>query len=195
MEVSGVINQSEFEKMRPLIQEFSNILLYPETLEIKKEDYPLIDSYTSKIKIHENMNEFFTYASKQSLLEQQQIYVETFDFSKKTPLHMTYVKYEDAKERGQILVQLKMMYEMFGLELNSNELSDYLPVMLEFLANVEWETSERLNQMMLIFAIIEDGTYFLYEELKKQDNPYSYLIQSIRILLKSCIEQEMEVNK
>ncbi len=195
MEGYGVINQREFEKYRPILQEFSLMLLYPQERRLKQQDFPLIELYSESNKqISENMNRFFDYISELTLLQQQEYYVQTFDFSKKTPLHMTYVKYEDAKERGQILVQLKLMYAMCGLELDSKELSDYLPLMLEFLANGEWIHNNRLQKWQLIFAIVEDGTYFLQEELKQKDNPYQYVIQAVRLSLKACMESEMEAN-
>lgn len=195
MEGYGVINQREFEKYRPILQEFSLMLLYPQERRLKQQDFPLIELYSESNKqISENMNRFFDYISELTLLQQQEYYVQTFDFSKKTPLHMTYVKYEDAKERGQILVQLKLMYAMCGLELDSKELSDYLPLMLEFLANGEWIHNNRLQKWQLIFAIVEDGTYFLQEELKQKDNPYQYVIQAVRLSLKACMESEREAN-
>ncbi|MCE4049086.1 MULTISPECIES: nitrate reductase molybdenum cofactor assembly chaperone [Bacillaceae] len=190
-----MINQREFEKYRPILQEFSLMLLYPQERRLKQQDFPLIELYSESNKqISENMNRFFDYISELTLLQQQEYYVQTFDFSKKTPLHMTYVKYEDAKERGQILVQLKLMYAMCGLELDSKELSDYLPLMLEFLANGEWIHNNRLQKWQLIFAIVEDGTYFLQEELKQKDNPYQYVIQAVRLSLKACMESEREAN-
>lgn len=193
MEGYGVINQCEFEKYRPILQEFSLMLLYPQERRLKQQDFPLIELYSESNKqISENMNRFFDYISELTLLQQQEYYVQTFDFSKKTPLHMTYVKYEDAKERGQILVQLKLMYAMCGLELDSKELSDYLPLMLEFLANGEWIHNNRLQKWQLLFAIVEDGTYFLQEELKQKDNPYQYVIQAVRLSLKACMESERE---
>ena len=67
--------------------------------------------------------------------------------------------------------------------------------MLEFLANGDWIDGNRLQKWQLLFAIIEDGTYFLHDELKRKENPYQYVIQSVRILLKSCMELEMEANK
>lgn len=195
MEGYGVINQREFEKYRPILQEFSLMLLYPQERRLKQQDFPLIELYSESNKqISENMNRFFDYISELTLLQQQEYYVQTFDFSKKTPLHMTYVKYEDAKERGQILVQLKLMYAMCGLELDSKELSDYLPLMLEFLANGKWIHNNRLQKWQLIFAIVEDGTYFLQEELKQKDNPYQYVIQAVRLSLKACMESEREAN-
>lgn len=196
MEGYGVINQHEFEQKRPIMQELSAMLLYPQGSPIKQQDFQLLELYgDSNKEVAANINRFFDYFSELTLLQQQEYYVQTFDFNKKTPLHMTFAKYEDAKERGQILVQLKIMYAMSGLELNSKELSDHLPLMLEFLANGEWIHANRLQKWQLLFAIMEDGTYFLYQELKKQENPYQYVIQSVRILLKSCMELEMEAEK
>ncbi|MBU5904568.1 molecular chaperone TorD family protein, partial [Vibrio cholerae O1] len=68
-----------------------------------------------------------------SLSEIKAIYTDTFDFTKKAPLYMTYNKFDTQKERGQMLAKLKVLYEMFGLEMVDNELSDYLPLMLQFL--------------------------------------------------------------
>ena len=50
---------------------------------------------------------------------------------RKAPLYMTYNKFDTQKERGQMLAKLKVLYEMFGLEM-VDELSDYLPLMLQF---------------------------------------------------------------
>ena len=45
---------------------------------------------------------------------------------------MTYNQFDTQKERGQMLAKLKVLYEMFGLKMVDNELSDYLPLMLQF---------------------------------------------------------------
>lgn len=45
---------------------------------------------------------------------------------------MTYNQFDTQKERGQMLAKLKVLYEMFGLKMVDNELSDYLPLMLIF---------------------------------------------------------------
>ena len=46
---------------------------------------------------------------------------------------MTFNKFDTQKERGQMLAKLKVLYEMFGLKMVDNELSDFLPLMLQFL--------------------------------------------------------------
>ena len=38
---------------------------------------------------------------------------------------MTYNKLTEQKERGQMLARLKVLYEMFGLEMPKSELSDF----------------------------------------------------------------------
>src|SRR5690606_40957262 len=73
-----------------------------------------------------------------SLDEIQEMYTDTFDFQKDCTLFMTYFKFEDAKERGQMLAKLKVMYEMYGLEMPDTELSDFLPLICEFLYAAEW---------------------------------------------------------
>ncbi len=77
-----------------------------------------------------------------SLSEIKAIYTDTFDFTKKAPLYMTYNKF-DTQETRQTLAKLKVLYEMFGLEMVDNELSDYLPLMLQFLQVAEWRNDPR----------------------------------------------------
>ena len=124
-----------------------------------------------------------------SLFEIKTIYTDTFDFSKNYPLYMTYNKFDTQKERGQMLAKLKVLYEMFGLKMVDNELSDYLPLMLQFLQIADWENDDRAQEnLQLIIMIIEDGTYEMANELAKNNNPYAYVIKALRKTLKACIE-------
>jgi nitrate reductase delta subunit len=61
-------------------------------------------------------------------------YVETFDFTKRASLHLTYHTFGDRRQRGMALLNLKQRYAAAGLDLLDGELPDYLPVMLEFAA-------------------------------------------------------------
>jgi len=61
-------------------------------------------------------------------------YVETFDFRRRNSLYLTYHSYGDRRERGAALIALKQRYEGAGFELETGELPDYLPLMLEFRA-------------------------------------------------------------
>ncbi|OKP78505.1 nitrate reductase [Paenibacillus sp. P3E] len=126
-----------------------------------------------------------------SLDEIQERYAATFDFQRDCALYMTYFKFEDAKERGQILAKLKMLYEMYGLEMPEGELPDYLPLMCEFLYAAEWRNDPRAPEnFRMLIAVLEDGTYHLLQALDKNESPYFHLVKGLRETLKACIEQE-----
>jgi nitrate reductase delta subunit len=66
--------------------------------------------------------------------ELQARYVETFDFTRRGSLYLTYHRFGDRRQRGMALLALKQRYAAAGLELGDSELPDFLPVMLEFAA-------------------------------------------------------------
>lgn len=104
---------------------------------------------------------------------------------------MTYNKFDTQKERGQLLAKLKVLYEMFGLKMVDQELSDFLPLMLEFLSVANWNDDDRaIDNIEFVIMIIEDGTFAISEQLAESQNPYYYLIRSLRKTLKACIELE-----
>lgn len=129
-----------------------------------------------------------------SLDEIEEQYVQTFDFQKRSTLYMTYAKFEDAKERGQLLAKLKTTYEMYGLEISNSELPDYLPLMCEFLYAADWLHHPRAEEsFQTLLAAFEDGTYGLMQALEKYHSPYFYLVKALRETCKQCLLQEVEV--
>ncbi|UEX90453.1 nitrate reductase molybdenum cofactor assembly chaperone [Staphylococcus ratti] len=131
-----------------------------------------------------------------SLSEIKALYTDTFDFNKKTTLYMTFNQFDTQKERGQMLAKLKVLYEMFGLEMPASELSDYLPLMLEFLYAAPIDGDSRIQEnLQLLIMIIEDGTYPMMKYLEEKGNPYSHLIRGLRETLKRCILQDNEVRQ
>lgn len=74
-------------------------------------------------------------------------YVATFDMQRRSSLHLTYYAYGDTRKRGMALLRFKHAYRQAGLnldELESSELPDYLPMVLEFAATVDHAQGERL---------------------------------------------------
>jgi nitrate reductase delta subunit len=67
-------------------------------------------------------------------LDLEREYVETFDTRRRCTLNVSYYLYGDTRRRGVALLRLKRMYAAAGLVLDSDELPDHLPVMLEFAA-------------------------------------------------------------
>ena len=191
---SGVINLNRLYDEKNVFGFFANQLSYPEKItfhpSVLEESIDSSDPAYSEVKKYwERMHEY-------SLEEIQEMYINTFDFQKECTLFMTYVKYEDSKERGQMLARLKVLYEMFGLVMPDNELSDFLPLMCEFIYAAEWRGNPRAQQSFsMLLAVLEDGSYHLMKALEKHESPYFHLIKGMREVFKSCIQQEVPANE
>ena len=192
MEGSGVIDLNKLVEHKSSFGFFAQQLAYPDkqtfsNMELEGE-FPA--SVSELIQYYwENMQQL-------SLDEIQEQYVQTFDFQKHSTLYMTYVKFEDAKERGQMLERLKASYELYGMEIADGELPDYLPLMCEFLYAANWNADEEQGEwFQTMLAVMEDGSYALHQALQKQESPYAYLIKAFRETFKLCLAQEVDTNE
>lgn len=182
-----MIDLSKLESEKRTFHFFANHLSYP-------EENPFLEETIKKAQImpshpaYTDIKHFWELMGNRPLDQLQMMYAELFDFQEDATLFMTYVKYEDSKERGQMLARLKVFYEMFGLTTVDGELTDLLPLMCEFIYVAKWRNDERAYQgFNLLFAIIEDGTYHLMNALEKYESPYYYLIRGLRETCKACL--------
>lgn len=108
-----------------------------------------------------------------------ELYVQTFDFGKKTNLYVTYARHGEQRERGPALLALKQYYAQFGFQMHDDELSDYLPLMLEFAAIAPLEAVHRLlNEHR---PAIED----IRAHLDEIDSPYVELFDMLHLAMHS----------
>lgn len=133
-----------------------------------------------------------TALQEQNLQSLQENYTSLFELNKRVTLYCTYYKLKDSREQGNVMAKLKMLYEMFGVELEQSELTDYLPTMLEFLGVGEFDAEdERIDDLNLLFSIIEDGTYEILQHAQEfDDEPYIKLVKIVRNTVKHCMIQE-----
>jgi len=61
-------------------------------------------------------------------------YVETFDLRRRCALYLTYYRYGDTRKRGMAMLEFKAAYRAAGFEPVTDELPDYLPLVLDFAA-------------------------------------------------------------
>ena len=194
MEESGVINLEELYQHKNAFGFFAHQLLYPEKISFNPVLFE--ESFDSSNPGYESVQTYWKLIHEYSMEEIEEMYVKTFDFEKDSTLYMTYFKFEDTKERGQMLAKLKVMYEMFGLNMPDEELSDFLPLMCEFLYAAEWRGDDRAQESFaMLFAVLEDGTYHLLKALEKQNSPYYYVIKALRETLKACINKAVDTNE
>lgn len=112
-------------------------------------------------------------------------YTETFDFAAKNCLYLTYFRHGDQRLRGQVLVQIREVYAEAGYSMDTAELPDYLPVMLEF-ASVEPEAG------LALVSGYRSGLEVIRKSLLQRGSPYAHLIDALRSLLPEMEEEDIE---
>jgi nitrate reductase molybdenum cofactor assembly chaperone NarJ/NarW len=191
---SGVINLGKLYERKGVFGFLVQHLTYPDKLDYHPSVLEELMDSSDPVYVH--VKKFWDLMHEFSMEDIEEMYVQTFDFHKKSTLYMTYSRLEEAKERGQMLANLKSVYQTYGLQMADGELSDYLPLMCEFLYAAEWKGDPRAQESMgLVLAVMEDGTYHLEKALKEYNSPYYYLIKALRETFKACIRQEESIHE
>lgn len=115
--------------------------------------------------------DFLQYLKSNSFVEICKTYTETFDFSDKTTLYLTYPIFRESSDRGKGLLKLKQEFLDAGYPLESNELPDYFPVILEFCSLAPIEVAQK------ILRIHRKAIDQLLKELTMIENPYQTILQ------------------
>ncbi|ARJ21843.1 nitrate reductase molybdenum cofactor assembly chaperone [Bacillus sp. ISL-8] len=104
-------------------------------------------------------------------------YVYTFDFGKKTNMYLTYMKTGEQRERGIELLELKQHYQKSGFNVTDKELPDYLPLLLEFLANANEKDSEP------IMSKYTENIQALHGQLKEANCMYEPILAAVLLAI------------
>lgn len=120
--------------------------------------------------------QFLRWLENQSPGAVRTLYADTFDFSDQTTLYLTYFRYGDLRERGQVLADLKALYAEAGYVLEGNELPDYLPLMLEFAA-------EAPESGLPLLQAYRGPIEAIRKRLAEMDNPYRHLFEALCVSL------------
>jgi nitrate reductase delta subunit len=92
------------------------------------------------------------------LLDLQEAYVALFDRGRATSLHLFEHVHGDSRERGQAMVDLKKIYARNGFVLAGSELPDFLPAVLEYLAQrPEAEAKDMLGDCAHILRAVGEA--------------------------------------
>lgn len=108
--------------------------------------------------------------------ELQARYVETFDFSRRAALHLSYHTFGDRRQRGMALLALKQRYTAAGLEVGDGELPDYLPLMLEFAVLAPGPGLEVLARHREAIELVRSG-------LHAAGSPWAALLDAVTLPL------------
>ena len=112
------------------------------------------------------------------------MYSDTFDFSRKQSLHLTYHLHGDSRARGMALLRLKQAYEAAEFDLVADELPDYLPLMLEFAALAPSAGRELLAQHKISIELIRSS-------LDRERSPWTPAADLVAELLPGLTSREV----
>lgn len=112
---------------------------------------------------------------QKDLLDVQAAYSELFDRGRATSLLLFEHVHGESRDRGQAMVDLMAQYSQHGLELDSRELPDHLPLYLEYLAQLPREDAiGGLQDIAPILALLK-------ARLEQRESHYAVLFD---VLLK-----------
>lgn len=122
----------------------SRLLEYPDAA-LWQHQQEMLEALASSEKLvaedARKLGDFLRYLTARDLLDAQADYSELFDRGRATSLLLFEHVHGESRDRGQAMVDLMAQYERHGLELDSNELPDHLPLYLGI-----WRSCRKMRQ-------------------------------------------------
>jgi nitrate reductase molybdenum cofactor assembly chaperone NarJ/NarW len=125
---------------------------------------------------------FLPYWEDEPASRLQAAYTEAFDFKRRGCLYLSYYRYGDGRARGQVLADMKEAYARAGYPLDTTELPDYLPLVLEFASEVPEEGLPMIAENRAAIEVIR-------RSLRHDGNPHAYLVEALIFFLPALDEE------
>jgi len=100
-------------------------------------------------------------------------YVRTFDHRRRNALYMTFAANGDTRGRGEALLAFKRLYARSGFTVDTDELPDYLPLILQFAAMAD----ESAGAAAL--AMARPGVELVARSLREGGSPWARLLAAV----------------
>ncbi|MCS3432910.1 nitrate reductase molybdenum cofactor assembly chaperone [Klebsiella sp. BIGb0407] len=144
----------------------------------------LVEGEALNLQQAAQLNHFIADLCRQDLLDAQASYSELFDRGRATSLLLFEHVHGESRDRGQAMVNLMGQYQQAGMEIDSRELPDHLPLYLEYLSQRdESEARGGLQDIAPILAL-------LAARLKQRESGYAALFDVLLGLSQSDVEVE-----
>ena len=163
----------------------SRLLEYPDAA-LAQHQQELFDALASSENLDkedaQKLGVFLRDLLARDLLDAQSDYSQLFDRGRATSLLLFEHVHGESRDRGQAMVDLLEQYRADGLELDSKELPDYLPLYLEYLACKSDEAARQgLDDIVPILAL-------LAARLEARQSPYADLFRVLLTLSGSAVD-------
>lgn len=165
----------------------SRLLEYPDA-DLWQHQQELRDALTEggalNLQQAAQLNGFITTLCSGDLLDAQASYSELFDRGRATSMLLFEHVHGESRDRGQAMVNLMGQYQQAGMEIDSRELPDHLPLYLEYLSQRdEAEARGGLQDVAPILAL-------LAARLKQRESDYAALFDVLLGLSQSDVVVE-----
>ena len=128
---------------------------------------------------------FLLFWEKEPATRLQSAYADGFDFKRRGCLYLSYYRHGDGRSRGQVLADMKALYAESGYPLDTTELPDYLPLVLEF-------ASEEPEAGLPVLAEHRAAIEVIRRSLHHDGSPYAHLIEALCLYLPALDEGTIE---
>ena len=169
------------------IKVISRLLHFPDEALIAQ--IPAYKAALNDQEIRKRFAPVFDYFEMTSLIDLQITYTETFDLKPNNCMNLTYHCFGDSEKRGRELAFLEEIYRMAGLERIDSELPDYLPLVLEFIAEQPDIGREA------IIPCCGAAIRILAERFTEAGHPYAVLFDQAICLIDvsaCCLEEQLK---
>ncbi|MFY2738680.1 nitrate reductase molybdenum cofactor assembly chaperone [Pseudocitrobacter faecalis] len=170
----------------------SRLLEYPDAALWQHQD-EVFEALASSEKLDkedaQKLGVFLRDLTAQDLLDVQANYSELFDRGRATSLLLFEHVHGESRDRGQAMVDLMNQYEQHGLQLDSRELPDHLPLYLEYLAQLpENEAIGGLQDIAPILALLS-------ARLTQRESHYAVLFDALLNMANSQVDSDKVAEK
>lgn len=162
--------------MAVIYKVLSRLLDYPygELFEHLDEIEAVVDAAVAADPAEWKMiKDFVAGAREAGVIGLQQEYVDTFDMVPEHSLHLTHHLFGDDRGRGPALVELGEHYKADGYAAVNDELPDYLPLILEYVATLD------AMQVRVFLADAAKVTRQVAAALEKAGSRYAPLVRIV----------------
>jgi nitrate reductase delta subunit len=128
------------------------------------------------------LNALFFELATGDLYDLQERYLLLFDRTRSLSLHLFEHVHGESRDRGQAMIDLRALYERAGLAIAANELPDFLPMFLEFLATrPPAEAHDHLGETTHILDALR-------QRLLKRGSPYAAVFEALVALAPAAVQ-------
>lgn len=174
--------------MNLIFKLISTLLCYPSEaqqaalseLRTAVEEVPVLKAHAS------SFNKVLDYLDSRDLITLQEEYVAFFDRNRSHALYLFEHLHGEDRDRGSAMVDLLEAYRGHGFDISANELPDYLPLLLEFMAQVDEDVA--LSMLSDAIHVINH----LGNKLHANHVPYAPLLTILVHLSPTCPEPLVE---